>query len=298
MIKEAIKQREPLSNRWRRLLDEEELDLSSINESDSRTFDIAPTPLPKLQMLVIGIVLLSDPLTSTILFPFIYFMIKDFHMTNDDTDIGRYAGWITSIFFVFQFLTAILWGRFSDRHGRRPVILTSLIGNAISISCFGLSKNLWWAMGSRALCGIVNGNSGVARSMVTEITDETNRAAAFSIVSFCWGIGLIGGYLCKPTEHFPGLFGNIQFLKDFPYFLPCLVSAVGSFCGFLLGYCYLKETNVAVIRRQQKSILDERTALLVDDITGHEEDDLPAMKGSSSISHITKASYAVIVGYA
>ncbi|KAG0184782.1 hypothetical protein DFQ28_010515 [Apophysomyces sp. BC1034] len=141
-------------------------------------------------------------------------------------------------------------------------------------------------------------NSGVARSMVTEITDETNRAAAFSIVSFCWGIGLIGGYLCKPTEHFPGLFGNIQFLKDFPYFLPCLVSAVGSFCGFLLGYCYLKETNVAVIRRQQKSILDERTALLVDDITGHEEDDLPAMKGSSSISHITKASYAVIVGYA
>ncbi|KAG0164604.1 hypothetical protein DFQ28_009172 [Apophysomyces sp. BC1034] len=309
MVQTATQQSEPPSKQRRRLFDEEELDLSTTRENEGHPLDIPPTPLPKIQMLVIGIVLFSDPLTSTILFPFIYFMIKDFQITDDETEIGRYAGWITSVFFICQFFTAIPWGRFSDRHGRRPVMLIGLIGNSISTCLFGLSKNLWWAVGSRALCGIVNGNSGVARSMVTEITDETNRAAAFSIFGFCWGIGLIagkeqrknlckGGFLCKPAEHFPSLFGNVQFLKDFPYFLPCLVSSIGSFGGYLLGYCCLKETNPDVIRRQKRANPDERTALLADDATARDEDDEPTTKNSSKIRQITKASYAVIVGYA
>ncbi|KAF7729134.1 hypothetical protein EC973_004902 [Apophysomyces ossiformis] len=203
----------------------------------------------------------------------------------------------SSIFFICQFFTAIPWGRFSDRRGRRPVMLTGLIGNTVSTCCFGLSKNLWWALGSRAICGIVNGNSGVARSMVTEITDETNRAAAFSVFGFCWGIGLIGGYLCKPAEHFPNLFGNVQFLKDYPYFLPCFVSAIGSFCGFLLGYFYLKETNPAILRRNaKKNRHNERTALL-SSMEEEEAEDAP-VKNSSKLKQITRASYAVIIGYA
>jgi MFS family permease len=46
-----------------------------------------------------------------------------------------------------------MWGKISDRYGRRPVLLTGLIGNSISSCLFGLSKNLWWAIASRALCG-------------------------------------------------------------------------------------------------------------------------------------------------
>lgn len=88
-----------------------------------------------------------------------------------------------------------MWGRVSDRYGRRPVLLTGLIGNTISSCLFGLSKSLWWAIGARALCGIMNGNSGVARSMVSEITDNTNKAKAFSIFGFCWGAGMIGNVL-------------------------------------------------------------------------------------------------------
>jgi MFS family permease len=90
-----------------------------------------------------------------------------------------------------------MWGRISDRHGRRPVLLTGLIGNSLSSCLFGLSKNLWWAIGSRALCGIMNGNSGVARSLVSEITDNTNKAKAFAIFGFCWGAGMIGNVYFK-----------------------------------------------------------------------------------------------------
>ncbi|KAI9299694.1 major facilitator superfamily domain-containing protein, partial [Cunninghamella echinulata] len=147
------------------------------------------TPLPRLQMFIICIMLLSDPLTSTVILPFIYFMLKDFHLSDDEKEIGAYAGWITSIFFIAQFFTAMIWGKISDKHGRRPVLLIGLLGNSISCSLFGLSKNLWWAIGARAFCGIVNGNGGVARSMLSEITDSTNRAKAFSLFGFCWGIG-------------------------------------------------------------------------------------------------------------
>ncbi|KAJ8659259.1 hypothetical protein O0I10_004973 [Lichtheimia ornata] len=231
--------------------------------------NLDPTPLPKLQMLILSIILFSEPLTSTILLPFIYFMLKDFHLSDDEKEIGTYAGWITSIFFLAQFCTAMLWGKFSDRRGRRPVLLTGLIGNSISACSFGLSKNLWWAIGTRAFCGIVNGNGGVARSMLSEITDETNRAKAFSLFGFCWGIGMIGpgigGYLCNPVDHFPSLFGGNEFLKEYPYFLPCFVSSIGSFIGFILGYFFLEESNPAALarqRHQQQADTDERASLL------------------------------------
>ncbi|KAI7862738.1 major facilitator superfamily domain-containing protein [Spinellus fusiger] len=211
-------------------------------------------------MIVISIVLFSEPLTSTILFPFIYFMVKDFHLSDDEKEIGTYAGWIASVFFVAQFSTAILWGRISDKYGRRPVLLTGLLGNIISSSMFGLSKSLWWALASRAFCGIVNGNGGAARSMLSEITDSTNRAKAFSIFGFCWGMGMIagpaiGGYLCNPVEQFPGLFGNSLFLKEYPYFLPCFVSSLGSLVGYIIGFIYLKESNPMVIARRNREDL-------------------------------------------
>ncbi|KAI8137529.1 major facilitator superfamily domain-containing protein [Fennellomyces sp. T-0311] len=271
---------------------------------------VEPTPLPKLQMFIICTILISEPLTSTILLPFIYFMLKDFHLSDDEKEIGTYAGWITSIFFLAQFCTALLWGKYSDRHGRRPVLLTGLIGNSISACSFGLSKSLWWAVGTRAFCGILNGNGGVARSMVAEITDETNRAKAFSLFGFCWGIGMIGnncfqlgGYLCNPVEHFPWLFGGNAFLKEFPYFLPCFVSSLGSLVGFCLGYFYLEESNAAVIARKRREADGERQALLhstgSDDTTYTAAEEAEGLKHEQpKISSITKTTYVTILAYA
>lgn len=97
--------------------------------------NLDPTPLPKLQMLILSIILFSEPLTSTILLPFIYFMVqlidfvtidashphfihahmlcvifslflphwtqkkqlKDFHLSDDEKEIGTYAGWISKL---------------------------------------------------------------------------------------------------------------------------------------------------------------------------------------------------------
>jgi MFS family permease len=78
----------------------------------------------------------------TVLFPFIYYMVRDFGYPQDD--VGYYVGWIASSFSLSQFFTAYLWGYLSDKIGRRPVLLIGLIGNSISTCLFGLSKTLIW----------------------------------------------------------------------------------------------------------------------------------------------------------
>ncbi|ORZ23796.1 major facilitator superfamily domain-containing protein [Lobosporangium transversale] len=207
-----------------------------------------PTPLPKVPLFVLSIVIFSEPLTSTILFPFVYFMVRDFHITESEDEIGFFCGLIASSFFFAQFCTSIFWGFMSDRYGRRPILLIGLCGTAIACTSFGLSKSLPWAIISRSMCGLLNGNVGVAKSMLGEIADKSNQSQAFGVFGFAWGIGMIvgpvlGGYLADPAKNFPEIFGELQFFIEYPYFLPCFVAAIGSLIGFIIGYFFLEETN-------------------------------------------------------
>jgi MFS family permease len=102
------------------------------------------------------------------------------------------TGSIASAYFLAQFLTSIPWGSLSDRYGRRPVLLIGLVGNTITMLMFGLSPNLPMAVLSRCLCGALNGNVGVSKSVLGEITDSTNQPMAFAMFGFCWGVGGIG----------------------------------------------------------------------------------------------------------
>lgn len=91
------------------------------------------------------------------IFPYIYFMIQDFHITEDEKRISFYAGLVTSAFTFAEFLTGVFWGRLSDRIGRKPVLLTGLAGTALSVILFGFAPNLTVALIARALGGILNG---------------------------------------------------------------------------------------------------------------------------------------------
>ncbi|KAF9337545.1 hypothetical protein BG006_004148 [Podila minutissima] len=210
---------------------------------DSNSVPTKPTPLPKVPLFVLSVVIFSEPLTSTILFPFV-----DFGITENEDEIGFFCGLIASSFFFAQFCTSIFWGYMSDRYGRRPILLLGLIGSTIASLFFGLSKSLAWAIVSRSMCGLLNGNVGVAKSMLGEIADPSNQSQAFGVFGFAWGIGMIvgpvlGGYLANPAKNFPETFGDWQFFIEYPYFLPCLVAASGGVIGFIVGYFFLEETR-------------------------------------------------------
>jgi MFS family permease len=91
------------------------------------------------------------------IFPYIYFMVKSYKITNDERELAMYAGLVTSAFALAEFVGSIFWGRLSDRVGRKPVLLTGMAGTGISMIIFGFAPSLSVAMFARAMGGILNG---------------------------------------------------------------------------------------------------------------------------------------------
>jgi MFS family permease len=94
-----------------------------------------------------------------------------------------------STFFLGMTISTLQWGRLSDRIGRRPVLLTGIFGLALSLLCFGLSRSFLAIVVSRSLAGLLNGNVGVLKAMMGEITDDTNAAQGFAFIPMVWSTG-------------------------------------------------------------------------------------------------------------
>jgi MFS family permease len=181
------------------------------------------------------------------IFPYINQLIRELEITGgDDAAVGYYAGIIESLFFVMQSLTVLKWSRLSDRIGRKPVLSIGLLGTCISILCFGLSTTFWSLVVSRCMCGMLNGNIGVLKTMMAELTDSTNMAQGFALIQIFWRVGtfvgpLMGGLLAHPQDSWPGLFAP-SFWREYPYFLPCAVAAFFVVLAYFMLFFFLEET--------------------------------------------------------
>jgi len=139
----------------------------------------------KDQLLVLTLARLSEPLTQTSLGSYIFYQIKSFNPSLPDSIISSQVGIIHASFPAAQFLTAILWGRFADSEhgGRKRVIWIGLLGTMFSILGFGFSQSFKTAVFFRCLGGVLNGNIGVMRTMISEIVKEKKfQSRAFLIL--------------------------------------------------------------------------------------------------------------------
>jgi MFS family permease len=80
-----------------------------------------------------------------------------------------------------QLCTAMLWGRWSDKGGRKRVLLVGLFGTMLSCLGFGFSKKFWQALIFRCMGGALNGNIGVMRTMISEIVREKKYEYSLSM---------------------------------------------------------------------------------------------------------------------
>ncbi|KIM62453.1 hypothetical protein SCLCIDRAFT_1215024, partial [Scleroderma citrinum Foug A] len=221
-------------------------DRDEVHEVRART---ARTPLPWRQFSILLLLQLVEPLTSQVIAPFLPQLVREIGITHgDESQVGYYVGLMYSLFFITEACTIFHRSRLSDRIGRRPVLLTGLFGLSISMYCFGLSKTFWGVVLSRCLNGALNGNIGIMKSMIGELTDSTNIAFAFSFIPSTWYLGatagpLIGGLLERPAEKFPGIFGDSAFFKEYPYFLPCAFPATIAAIWWFIAFFFMKETT-------------------------------------------------------
>lgn len=114
---------------------------------------------------------ICEPIAFMSIFPYIYFMIRSFRITENEDQISFYAGLVTSAFALAEFSTGVLWGRLSDRIGRKPVLMAGLIGTFLSMLVFGFASSLPIALLGRALGGALNGYAPLS-SALTAFLEE------------------------------------------------------------------------------------------------------------------------------
>ena len=107
-----------------------------------------------------------------------------------------------------QFIFAPIWGRLSDRVGRRPIILFGIFASIIGYTIFGFAETLTLLFISRAITGFGNANIATAQAVVSDVTDASNRAKGMGIIGAAFGLGFIfgpalGGWLGQYDPSYP-----------------------------------------------------------------------------------------------
>ncbi len=112
------------------------------------------------------------------------------HLHGSPTSLG----FLMALYSLMQFFFAPVWGRLSDRIGRRPVLLIGMSGYAITFILFGLSSRLWMLFAVRMLSGMVSSATlPTAMAYVADITREKDRAGGMGMVGAAMGLGMIFG---------------------------------------------------------------------------------------------------------
>ena len=142
------------------------------------------------------------------------------------------AAMLFSIFSLAQFLTAPLWGRLSDRIGRKPIILVSFAGSALGYVWLAFADGLFMIYMARIFSGAMNGWLATSQAYVADVTDKEGRAKGMGMLGAAFGLGFIVG---------PALGGYLAGAEVVNYQLPMLVAAAGSAIAFALSALLLRE---------------------------------------------------------
>eukprot|EP01105_Mastigella_eilhardi_P026676 TRINITY_DN781_c0_g1_i6.p1 TRINITY_DN781_c0_g1~~TRINITY_DN781_c0_g1_i6.p1 ORF type:complete len:573 (-),score=122.50 TRINITY_DN781_c0_g1_i6:42-1760(-) len=209
---------------------------------------ILPPGVPPRKLFPILLMLFIEGVAATSIMAYVPYMVLDLGVTSDPQKVGYYAGFISSSFFICQFASSFFIGVLSDKIGRRPVLLSGTLGLFISMLLFGFSWSYPVALVARSINGLMDGNMGVAKTYLGEVTDSTNRIQTFAFFGLMYGIGSIvgstlGGLTARPAITMPKVFSPKGLFGKFPYLLPNAIIAVLVLVNFILGYIFLTENQ-------------------------------------------------------
>jgi len=170
--------------------------------------------------------------------------------------IVLFGGILGAIYSVLQFFAAPLWGALSDRIGRRPVLLISLIGMAFSYLLWFFSGSFTLLIVARIIDGIMGGNISTATAVVSDVTSKKNRSKGMAVVGVAFALGFVFG------PALGGIFSTIDLTKLYPdwtqygvnpFSMPALVAFVLTCVNVISVYFNFKETNTLEKRGLNKT---------------------------------------------
>ncbi|QBY04530.1 MFS transporter [Thalassotalea sp. HSM 43] len=153
---------------------------------------------------------------------------------------------IIAIYSVFAGLVGTLWGKLSDKIGRKPVIMFCLLVTAASYVLLANAETLTMVYIARILAGCVAGIYGVAGAMVADLSTPENRAKSMGLVGAAFGLGMVVG---------PFL-GGVLAGDEINFLLPCMVAGGMSLMAAIFAAIFLTESLDKKQRQEHKEIRD------------------------------------------
>jgi DHA1 family tetracycline resistance protein-like MFS transporter len=188
--------------------------------------EAAPSPskrsLPPI--FIIFLTVLIDMIGFGIVIPILPLYSQHFHA--EAWQIGLLFG----SFSMMQLWAAPVLGRWSDRIGRRPVLLLSILGTALSFLILGLANSLWMLFLGRIIDGISGGNISTAQAYIADVTPLDKRSSAMGLIGAAFGLGFVFG------PAIGGLLGHYSF--QLPFFVAGGLAVINAIAIFL----YLPES--------------------------------------------------------
>ncbi|MFN5092298.1 MAG: TCR/Tet family MFS transporter [Bacteroidota bacterium] len=187
-------------------------------------------------LLFIFITLLVDVIGLGIIIPVLPNLIQNLTGT-DESGAAVWGGWLVGLYALMQFFFAPIMGALSDAHGRRPIILLSLLGLGLDYLLMAFAPNMIWLFIGRAVSGIMGASFSVAQAYIADISAPEKRAQNFGMMGAAFGLGFILGPVIG------GILGNLE-----PHY-PFVAAAILSLLNLAYGFFILPESHPKENRR-------------------------------------------------
>ena len=138
-------------------------------------------------LFVIFLTVFLDLLGFGMIIPVSAYYAQHYHATDAQIPL------LGAMYSIAQFLFMPFWGRLSDRIGRRPVMLASVLSSVFSMAIFGAAASLPWLFFARFFAGATTANIGTAQAYISDVTTPENRAKGMGIIGMAFGLGFILG---------------------------------------------------------------------------------------------------------
>jgi MFS transporter, DHA1 family, tetracycline resistance protein len=201
--------------------------------------------LKNARLYTVFLVVLVDLIGFGIVLPLMPFYAREFGAS------AVMIGLLYSIYSVAQLVFSPIWGGWSDRIGRRPIMLLSTLGAAIAYIFFGLAETFTMLLLSRLLAGVMGGNIATAQAYIADVTTTEDRARGMGLIGAAFGLGFVMGPALATALIHPiipetaanlGATGLSEWLLEHTYALPAFFASILSLLSFILVYFKLEET--------------------------------------------------------